>query len=80
MPFCILLEYQVNVVRADRNIIKYILINSVTARYLNFMKASCFKDTDREKAPSNKTHTLTKSMNMDIWVVIISTLYKMFLN
>ena len=28
-----------------------------------------FKDTHREKAPSNKTGTLTKSMNMDICVV-----------
>ena len=28
-----------------------------------------FKDTHREKAPSNKTPALTKSMNMDIWVV-----------
>ena len=27
------------------------------------------KDTHREKAPSNKTPALTKSMNMDIWVV-----------
>ena len=27
------------------------------------------KDTHREKAPSSKTPTLTKSMNMDIWVV-----------
>ena len=27
------------------------------------------KDTHREKAPSNKTLALTKSTNMDIWVV-----------
>ena len=27
------------------------------------------KDTHREKAPSNKTRTVSKSMNMDIWVV-----------
>ena len=27
------------------------------------------KDTHREKAPSNKTPALTKSRNMDIWVV-----------
>ena len=27
------------------------------------------KDTHREKAPSNKTPALSKSMNMDIWVV-----------
>ena len=28
-----------------------------------------FKDTHRKQAPRNKTPTLTKSMNMDIWVV-----------
>ena len=28
-----------------------------------------FKDTYREKAPANKTPVLTKSMNMDTWVV-----------
>ena len=27
------------------------------------------KDAHREKAPSNKNPTFTKSMNMDIWVV-----------
>ena len=27
------------------------------------------KDTHRENAPSNKIPALTKSMNMDIWVV-----------
>ena len=32
----------------------------------------CVKDIHREKAPSNKTPALTKSMNMDIWVVGIS--------
>ena len=30
---------------------------------------SSVKDTHREKAPSNKTPTLTESMNMDICVV-----------
>ena len=33
---------------------------------------SFFKDTHREKAPSNKTPALTKSINMDIWLVGIS--------
>ena len=28
-----------------------------------------FKDTHREKAPSNKTPSLTKRKNMDIWFV-----------
>ena len=27
------------------------------------------KDTHKEKALSNRTHALTKSMNMNIWVV-----------
>ena len=31
-----------------------------------------FKDTHREKAPSNKTPALTNSTNMGIWVVGIS--------
>ena len=29
----------------------------------------CIKDTYREKAPSNKTPTFSKSMNMNIWEV-----------
>ena len=32
----------------------------------------CFEDTYSEKAPSIKTPTLSKSMNMDIWVAGIS--------
>ena len=28
------------------------------------------KDTHKENASLNKTETLTKSMNMDIWVVV----------
>ena len=31
-----------------------------------------FKDTHKEKAPSNKTPTHSKIMSMDIWVVGIS--------
>ena len=30
------------------------------------------KDIHREKAPSNKTPALTKSMNMDSWLVVTS--------
>ena len=37
----------------------------------------CLKDTHRVKALSNKTPTLTESMNMDIWVV--GTLNKLFI-
>ena len=29
-----------------------------------------FKDTHREEAPSNKAWTLSKSINMDIWVLV----------
>ena len=36
------------------------------------------KDTHKEKALSNITQALTKSMNMNIWIK--STLYKRFLN
>ena len=31
-----------------------------------------FKETHREKTPSNKTLALTKSTNMGIWVVVVS--------
>ena len=31
-----------------------------------------FKDTHREKALSNKTPALAKSMNIDIWILCIS--------
>ena len=31
-----------------------------------------FKDTHREKAPSNEIPALVESINMDIWVVGIS--------
>ena len=37
----------------------------------------CFKDTHRVRAHSDNTQTLTKSMNMDIWVV--SALDKLFI-
>ena len=39
---------------------------------LSKTKSVTFKDTHREKAPSNKTPALTKSMDMGIWVVGIS--------
>ena len=42
-----------------------ILIKNSTIHILNML----FKDTHREKAPSNKTQAFTKSMSMDIWVV-----------
>ena len=38
---------------------------------LNYMLSDwfLFKDTHREKAPSNKIPTLSKTMNIDIWEV-----------
>ena len=36
------------------------------------MHITIFKVTYREKAPSNKNPALTKSMNMDIWIVATS--------
>ena len=36
-----------------------------------------FKDTHRENAPQNKTQTLKKNMNVEIWVV--STLNQLFI-
>ena len=33
------------------------------------MQECTFKDTHREEAPSNKAPALTRSINMDIWVV-----------
>ena len=35
----------------------------------NSVEIITFNDTHREKAPSNKIPTVTRSMNMDIWVV-----------
>ena len=42
-----------------------------------FHKEHLLKDTHWEKTPSNKTPMLTKSMNMDIWIV--STSNQLFL-
>ena len=46
-----------------------------------FQNNSFFKDTHREKLTSNKIPALSKSMNMDIWVVGTTKqlLYKSFL-
>ena len=35
---------------------------------MTFSTPDFLKDTHREKAPSNKTLTLTESINMSIWV------------
>ena len=38
-------------------------------RLFFYERACFFKDTCRENAPSNNTKALTKSMDMDIWIV-----------
>ena len=35
-------------------------------------KLTFLKDTHKEKAPSNKTPTLTKSINIEIWMFVTS--------
>ena len=47
-------------------------VNTISATRITF------KNTYREKAPSNKTPTLSKSMNLDFWVVVhqINSLYE----
>ena len=41
------------------------------------LRGNNFKDTHRENAQSNKTQVLTRSANMDIWV--IGTFYQLFI-
>ena len=52
------------------------------ALFLEHLPVGClllswFKDTHREKEPSNKTPALRKSMNMGIWAV--GTLSQLFI-
>ena len=44
-------------------------------------RLNCFKDTRKEKAPSNENSALMKSINMAIWVAgtLKSTIYLRFL-
>ena len=52
-----------------------ILLLSSSVNNLNcviYIIKKSFKDTHREKVPSNKTSALTKSTDMGIWVVGIS--------
>ena len=42
------------------------------AIYIKIKAFHLVKDTHREKAPSNKSAALTKSTNMDIWVISTS--------
>ena len=41
------------------------------------LKLNALKDTHKEKTPLNKTYSLTKSMNMEIWLV--GTLNQLFI-
>ena len=43
----------------------------------SFFNSFGLRDTYREKAPSNKTKVLKKSMNLGIWVVV--TLNQLFI-
>ena len=45
------------------------MVASFSKFYRKILVGFCLKDTQREKAPSNKTTVVMKSINMDIWVV-----------
>ena len=50
----------------------------VNSSWKSVLYGNCiFKDTDREKAPSNKTPALRKSTNMGVWAV--GTLNQLFI-
>ena len=44
----------------------YVMYNAIQTNKFNF---HVVKDTHRQKAPSDETSTLSKIMNMDIWLV-----------
>ena len=48
---------------------KTVLIDMMIFYPFHASLSICFRNTHREKAPSNKTLELTESVNMDIWVV-----------
>ena len=48
--------------------LQILLAGKLIRSYLN-VDTNAFKDTHSEKSPSSKIPALTKSMNMDIWVV-----------
>ena len=49
--------------------IKFILILFPEDKLIFVWKGLYFKDTCRENVPSNNTKALTKSMDMDIWII-----------
>ena len=48
--------------------LQILLAGKLIRSYLN-VDTNAFKDTHSEKSPSSKILALTKSMNMNIWVV-----------
>ena len=47
--------------------------------YSKIWVGSCLKDTHREKEPSNKTPTLSESMNMNMDVWLVGTSNQLFI-
>ena len=67
-PSCDVMKFEINVSTWPK----------CQAKNLNILRTkSAFKDTYRENASQNKTQTLRKNMNMDIWVV--NTLNQLFI-
>ena len=62
---------------SSKNLSISIIIQRLILTLNNFVLTGV-KDTHREKSPSNKILTLTKSINMDIWVV--GTSRQLFVN
>ena len=56
--------------------LQILLAGKLIRSYLN-VDTNAFKDTHSGKSPSSKIPALTKSMNMDIWVV--GTLKQLFI-
>ena len=78
--FCLVLSYLQNLKKTwfldiHRNQVFNIFINNSKSKQnkKNLEHPLGYsEDSHRDKAPSNKTPTLTKSINMDIWVVVTS--------
>ena len=56
----------------DNLAVPVIAIQVILCSVSIFLVLEMFKDTYRGGAPSNKTPALTKCMNMDSWIVVIS--------
>ena len=55
-------DFEISILDQSENCLYYTLL-------FGSVKLNDVKDTHREKAPSNKTPSLTKCTNMGIWVV-----------